>query len=296
MFKKVFLMVLLLGALLGFTACGDDGDTTPIRIGLTIDDSNRAAGEAASRALAQAMEEFLGIPVVAYLDISYQAGTEAMRGGHLDIMLVSAFNYIHTSSVVDVEMLVSLPIREGTVNNSVFITRADRHDINALEDLQGKTMAFVSATSTSGFIFPVYHLTSELALDPDLITHSGYFFDTVNFSGGHEHNIFGVEMGDFDAAAIGGMFIENMEERGLINSADFKIIAATEPVPNPAYIIRSELDSALIANIRDFFLQFDQSAYFAENWGDGSIRFTAPDLGGFAYVRSVVNALGLNVN
>jgi phosphonate transport system substrate-binding protein len=195
--------------------------------------------------------------------------------------------------VVDVELLVTLPIRTGTVNNSVFIVCASRDDINTLEDLRGKTAAFVSATSTSGFIFPVYHITNMLGLNPDLITNPGYFFSTVTFTGGHEHNILGVGMGDFDAAAIGGMFIKNMDERGLINAADFKIIAETEPVPSPSYIIRRALGEDMVARVREFFMQYNEPAYFAENWGDGSIRFAPPDVAGYAYVRSVVAALGL---
>jgi phosphonate transport system substrate-binding protein len=294
MYKKIVCLFILLLVVVLIACGGRDSGLQPIRIGLTVDESNPVAGEAASRALARALEDYLGIPVEVMTDISYLIGTEAMRGGHLDIMLVSAFNFIHTSNVVDVELLVSLPIRAGTVNNAAFITRADRDDINTLEDLRGKTMAFVSATSTTGFVFPVYHLTSELGLNPDLITHAGYFFDTTTFSGGHEHNILGVEMGDFDAAAIGGMFIENMDERGLINAADFKVIAETEPVPNPSYIIRSALGEELIERIRAFFLQFDQDAYFRENWGDGSIRFVQPDVAGYAYVRSVVTKLGLD--
>ncbi|MCL2604042.1 MAG: phosphate/phosphite/phosphonate ABC transporter substrate-binding protein [Defluviitaleaceae bacterium] len=293
--RNIFIYLLLVTVTFILAACGGNGEAVqPIRIGLTIDESNPLAGEAASRAMAQAMEDFLGIPVEAVTDISYLVGTEAMRGGHLDIMLVSAFNYVQTSSVVDVELLVTLPMRPGTVNNAVFITRADRDDINTLEDLRGKTMAFVSATSTSGYFFPVYHLVSELGINPDLITNPGYFFDTVFFSGGHEHNILGVGFGDFDAAAIGGMFIENMEELGLIDSADFKIIAATQAVPDPSYIIRSALDAELIERIRAFFLQYNDPAYFAENWRDGNIRFAEPDTAGFEHMRSVVTSLGLD--
>jgi len=294
MLKKFLYTIMIVLALFVLAACSQDDDVIPIRIGLTIDESNPVAGEAASRALAQAMEDFLGIPVEPILDISYLVGVEAMRAGHLDIMLVSAFNYIRTSEVVDVELLVSLPMREGAANYSAFITRADRDDINSIEDLRGKTFAFVDAVSTMGFIFPKYHLVSEYGLNPDLIMHSGYFFDTATFSGGHETNVIGVGMGDFDAAAIGAMFIENMEDRGLISAADFKIIASTEPVPNPSYIIRSALDDELIVKIREFFLQFDESAYFAENWGDGTLRFTNPDIAGYAYVRSIVETLGLD--
>jgi phosphonate transport system substrate-binding protein len=292
--NKTIFILLLFVALFLLNACSRGETVTPIRIGLTIDESNPVAGEAASRAMAKAMEEFLGIPVEVVLDISYLIGTEAMRGGHLDIMVVSAFNYIQTSSVVDVEMLVTLPMRPGTVNNAVFITRADRDDIQTLEDLRGKTMAFVTATSTSGYFFPVYHLFREVGINPDLIANRGHFFDTVFFSGGHETNILGVYNGDFDAAAVGGMFLENMEELGLINAADFKIIAATQAVPDPSYIVRSALGDELIARIRAFFLQFDDPAYFAENWRDPNIRFVEPDVAGFEHMRSVVTALGLD--
>jgi len=292
--KKYITLAILLLSILAFTACSGDDDIQPIRIALTIDASNPVAGEAASRALAQAMEDFIGIPVIAQADISYLIGIETMRAGHLDIMLVSAFNYIRTSAVVDVELVATLPIRAGTVNNSVFITCATRDDINSLEDLRGRTFAFVDAVSTTGFVFPKYHMVSELGLNPSLIMNSGYFFDTATHSGGHETNVFGVSHGDFDAAAIGGMFLENMEERGLIDAADFKIIAYTQAVPNPSYIIRSAIDDEIIEKIREFFLQFDDSAYFAENWGDGNIRFTMPDVTGYAYVRSIVETLGLD--
>ena len=264
-----------------------------IRIGLTIDEANPIAGEAASRAMARAMEDFLGIPVEAVLDVSYIMGIEAMRAGHLDIMLVSAFNYIRTSAVVDVEVLVTLPITEDAANFAAIVTRADRDDIQSIEDLEGKTFAFVSVASTMGYIFPVYYLVSNLGLNPDLIMHSGYFFDTAVFTGGHEASIIGVGFGDFDAAAVGAMFLDNMEDRGLIVASDFKIIAATPPVPNPSYIIRTEIGEEIIVRIREFFLQFDDPAYFAENWGDGEIRFTLPDIEGYEYVRSIARELGL---
>jgi len=294
MLKKILFLFVLLLTIATITACNQESDVTPIRIGLTIDASNPVAGEAASRALAQAMEDFIGIPVEPVPDISYLIGIEAMRAGHLDIMLVSAFNYIRTSAVVDVELLATLPIRAGTVNNAAFITCATRDDINTIYDLEGKTFAFVDAVSTTGFIFPKYHLVSNLGLDPNLLMNSGYFFNTATFSGGHETNVFGVNFGDFDAAAIGGMFLENMEERGLINAADFKIIGYTEPVPNPSYIIRSAIDPEIIEKIREFFLQFSDQSYFAENWGDGNIRFALPDIEGYAYVRSIVQTLGLD--
>jgi len=293
MVKRFLYSAILMFLVVVLVACSGEDEETVIRIGLTIDESNPVAGEAASRALAQAMEDFLGVRVEPVMDISYLMGIEAMRNEHLDIMLVSAFNYIRTSAVVDVELLVSLPMRPGASNFSALITCASRDDINSIEDFRGKTFAFVDAVSTMGFVFPKYFLVTELGLDVDLLLNSGYFFDTATFSGGHENGILGVGMGDFDGAAVGAMFLENMEDRGLINAADFKIVAYTPPVPNPSYIIRSGVGDELIAQIREFFLQFNESAYFAENWGDGSLRFTYPDIEGYEHVRSIVRTLGL---
>ena len=292
--KKAFLAILILGLGL-LAACGNSNDVQPIRIGMTIDESNPVAGEAASRALAQAMEDFIGIPVEAVPDISYLIGIEAMRAGHLDIMLVSAFNYIRTSEVVDVELLVTLPLSTDAANYAAIITRADNEDIHTIEDLRGRSMAFVSPASTMGYIFPKYHLVSNLGLNPDLVMNPGYFFDTAMFSGGHETNVIGVEMGDFDAAAIGAMFIDNMYDRGIIESPDnFRIIARTPETPHPSYIIRTAIDPEITAQIREFFLQYSDPAYFAENWGNGDLRFTTPDIVGYEFVRSMVATLGLD--
>ena len=65
-------------------------------------------------------------------------------------------------------------------------------------------------------------------------------------------------------------------------------------MPDPSYIIRSALDDDLIKRIRAFFLQYDDPAYFAENWGNGNLRFVEPDIAGFEHMRSLVTALGLD--
>lgn len=43
---------------------------------------------------------------------------------------------------------------------------------------------------------------------------SGYFFDTVAFSGNHQTSLVGVMMGDYDAACVGESIIYMMEEAG----------------------------------------------------------------------------------
>ena len=48
--------------------------------------------------------------------------------------------------------------------HSVFITRADRSDINSLQDVKGKKMAFVDPGSTSGNPIPTSMLMKPLPM------------------------------------------------------------------------------------------------------------------------------------
>jgi len=291
------LIVLAVMSVVVLTGCGQvtagEGEISAIRIGITVDDANPMSG-AVNTAFLEALEEFIGIPVIGMEDVTYLVGIEAMRAGNLDIMLASAFNYVSAKQVVDVEILTMVPMDSSS--NTIFITRADRDDINSVEDLEGQTFAFVNAASTSGYIFPKYHLVRELGADPQLVTHSGHFFSAVTFSGGHDTSLMGVNFGDFDGAAVVSSIIDSMAGAGIINPDDIKIIGETAPFPTPAYLIRSELPNELIEQIREFFLAFDDADYFYTVWGEYGAavgRYLPPDADGFAYVESMVAALGL---
>jgi ABC-type phosphate/phosphonate transport system substrate-binding protein len=93
---------------------------------------------------------------------------------------------------------------------------------------------------------------------------------------------------------VGGIFIENMTERGLIDPADFKIIAETPPAPYPGYIVRTALGEELVARISEFFMEYRGEDYFTQNWGGGNDRFSPPDMESYEYFRSVVRTLGLD--
>ena len=294
---KKWMMGAVVTAALLLTGCGegyDDGEISAIRIGLTVDDSNPASGVANTRLL-EALEAFIGIPVIGLEDVTYLVGIEAMRAGNMDIMLASAFNYISARQVVDVELLVTTPMDSDA--HTIFITRANEAEINEIADLEGRTFAFVNAASTSGYIFPKYHLVSEMGLDPLLVTHGSHFFSAVAFSGGHDTSVMGVHFGDFDGAAVASSILDDMAGAGIIDPNNLKVIGRTPAFPAPAYIIRSELPDELIGQIREFFLTFEDEAYFESvwgTWGSGETRYLPPDAEGFAYVASIVATLGLD--
>ena len=283
-------VVVLTFALVG--CGGSESDEQVLRIGLAVDESNPDSG-IANEAFRVALEEYLGIPVIEVEGVTYVVGIEAMRAGNLDMMFASSFNYVQASQALDVEILATLE-SSGADTVTYFITHVDNTDINSIEDLEGRTFAFVDAASTSGYLFPKYHLVTNLSLDPTLLMNSGYFFSTATFSGGHDTSTMGVNFKDFEGAAVVDLILERLTEAGVIDAVNIKIIGQTEPHPAPSYIARADMDADLMERIRGFLLSYDDPAFFEAVWSDPNTRFVAPDIEGYARIMRLVETLGIN--
>ena len=277
--------------------CGQEnemeGEVPSISIGQVFTDDDPNSGMA-NEAFRLALEAYIGIPVVEIEGVSYLVGVEAMRAGNLDIMFASAFNFVRAQEVVPVEILATLSNPEIEPAHTVFITHINREDINSIEDLRGQTFAFVDAASTSGYLFPKYHLVTNLNLDQNLVMQPGYFFSSAVFSGGHDSSLMGVNFGDFDGAAVVTTVLEMMFEAGVVSEEDIKIIGETEPAPDASYIIRSELPQEIIDDIRSFFLTFDDADYFKQAWGNSNVRFIEGDEEATRHVQSLMDTLEFN--
>jgi len=239
----------------------------------------------------EALSEYLGIEVKETEGADYSVGIEAMANEQIDVMLASPMSYYHAKERAAAELLVSTPM--AAEYRSGIITRADNDEINELEDLEGHSFAFADQASSSGYMYPKAMLVNELDLDTDLLENSGYFFESVAFSGAHDASITGVVMGDYEAAAVATMVVSQMAEAGVINEDDIKIIAETDVIPNPAYVVRGGLPEDLKAKIKEFYLQFDDSAYFEEVHGDSGIRFIEVTEDDYKIIYETLEALNI---
>ena len=132
-------------------------------------------------------------------------------------------------------------------------------------------------------------------LDPNLLINSGYFFDTVAFSGKHDSSLMGVSMGDYESAAVAYQLIGSLHEIGLINKNDIKIIGETDEIPQPCFIIRADLPQDLKDAILEFYLQFDDSEYFEALYGNPEIRFIQSYHEDYKIIYDMVRILDLEV-
>ena len=83
-------------------------------------------------------------------------------------------------------------------------------DIQSLEDLQGKTFAFVDPESTSGNVIPTDEILSafpDLGLTFDDLHTDGKFFASAMFAGSQQGSLQAVVQGNVDAARRGLFYL-----------------------------------------------------------------------------------------
>ena len=107
----------------------------------------------ARNGLAKDLGEYLGCEVEEIQASDYNAIIEALRTGSADMAYMGSQALALGVERTDLEPIV-MKAEEGdpekAIYHSVFITRSDNDEINSIEDIKGKTMAFVDPDSTSG--------------------------------------------------------------------------------------------------------------------------------------------------
>lgn len=103
-------------------------------------------------------------------------------------------------------------------------------------DLKGGSFAFVNATSTSGYIYPMATL-GNLGINP------GDFFKSVTFAGDHAKVFEGIKSGFLDS----GVSNYDEYEKAKATYGDiFKIIGETNEIPSGAIVASSSVDRETI--------------------------------------------------
>lgn len=126
----------------------------------------------------------------------------------------------------------------------VFITREANRDINSLSDIKGKSLAFASKLSTSGYIAPLYHLYSKAGIGlRDLARYENFRY--------HDSVAREVLRGNFEAGAVIDSVANRFKNRGL------RIIDVSSPIPGLPIVVRADASPKLIEAIKKAVLSLD---------------------------------------
>ncbi len=238
----------LLAASVAMPALADE--ITEIRFGLIpSEDADKLIAE--SEPLIRAFEDALGIPIKPHVALDYTAVVEALRSNQLEAAFLGPAAYVLARDKVDAPIE---PVARGVMAytgqaayHMLIITQPDS-PIEDLDDLKGRTFAFVDPASTSGGLLP------RLVLDRAGINPDGDFSATY-YSGTHQASLIAVLENKVDAAAIADEVYDLAIQREQMTDDDLKIIFKSDPVPGSPFVIRTNLPEELQERLRNAILQ-----------------------------------------
>ena len=196
------------------------------------------------------LEKYVSREVLFFPVQSNAAQIEAMRAGRLHI---AGFNTgsvplaVNCAGFVPTTMMARA---DGSFGYEMEILTHRESGIESVQDLRGRTLAFTSPTSNSGFKAPSVLLEEEFGLVADRD------FQTA-FSGRHDNSVLGVLQRDYDAAAVANIVIDQVLARGVGSRDDLRVLYRSETFPTTAYGVSNRLDPDLAEAVVEAFYTFD---------------------------------------
>jgi len=270
---------------------GSEGN--PIRILLTPSvDAQKLSTSADS--LVAYLEAKTGYHFTASFPTSFIAVVEAFGSGKADIAAMNTFSYILAHQKYGVKAALKVIRRDGeTTYRGQFIARTNG-DINSIQDLRGKKIAFVDAASTSGYILP------KALLDKEKITPAEEVFAMR-----HDNVVTMVYQSQVDAGATyysppDKKTGEILDARARVSKQypdifqKVKIIGFTESIPNDPFVFRADFPEEMKKELIQALLDFQSTPAGRETlYATYSIEGLAPTTDNdYDVLRTMINTFG----
>jgi phosphonate transport system substrate-binding protein len=220
---------------------------------------------------------------------SNAAQLEAMRSGRLH---VAGFNT--GSNPIAVSCAGFVPWAMHAKDDGSFgyemeiIVKADS-PIQSPSEIKGRTLAFTSPTSNSGFKAPSAILKGEF----DLIADRDF---TPTFSGKHDNSILGVYNGDYEIASVANSVLQRMIRRGVIEGDKLRAIYRSPTFPTTGYGTAHNLHPELVAKIKSAFFtwDFDDDPLYKKEFAKSDRFIGIRHMNDWAVIRQIDKANGIS--
>jgi phosphonate transport system substrate-binding protein len=210
----------------------------------------------ASESFAAELGKKVGIPIKVYMPTDYLGVVEALRNKTADMAFVHPAGYVFASREAKAQ-IVAVDVWHGkTSYTSRFYVRKDS-GLKSLEELRGKTIAFVDPGSTSGYVYPMVTLIKK-----GLVTNRDpkSFFKDAMFAGTHEAALLALLNGSVDAVASFDLAPQQyLKEKERVERITH--VAETDPIPEAGMCVREGLDPGLVKKLTDSLMAFNAPQY-----------------------------------
>ncbi|MEM7417312.1 MAG: phosphate/phosphite/phosphonate ABC transporter substrate-binding protein [Gemmatimonadota bacterium] len=197
----------------------------------------------------QHLEEIVDREVLFFPVQSNAAQIEAMRAGRLHVAGFNTGSVPLAVNCAGFRPLAMMARADGTFGYEMELLTRHDSGLERVEDLRGRSLAFTSPTSNSGFKAPSVLLEAEFGMVAE------QDFDVV-FSGRHDNSVLGVLQGDYEAAAVANQVIDQVLARGVGSRDDLRVLYTSVSFPTTAYGVSNRLAPDIAEGVREAFRTF----------------------------------------
>jgi phosphonate transport system substrate-binding protein len=203
--------------------------------------------ESAYKSLATDLGTKLGCPVKLIITNTYVAEIEAMRAGQLDIGEFGPLGYVLAHKIANAQPVAAFGDTNGkpdTYTAGIWVPKNSK--ITSLKQLNGKTIALSSTTSTSGGLYPI----SALIAAGFKCTPTGCQGVATKFAGSHTASLLALTHGTVDAAEVNSQQQASATAAHQFNAADYREIWKSTSIINDPITVSGTLPAAFQAKVK----------------------------------------------
>lgn len=236
---------------------GSVSASAPLTLVLTPSRDPTALQEAGD-AFAKTLTRLSGVSIKTIVASDYAGVVEALRSRRVDLAFVHPVGYVLANREAGCQILVR-DIWQGKTAYTARIYVLKGKGLTRLEDLRGRTIAFVDPASSSGYIYPMVLLMKRglvTSRDPKS------FFKDALFAGTHEAALRALLRGSVDAAASFDTALQ-IHLKGDPAAERITHVAETPPIPEAGICARPGLDPAVRERLKAALLAIKKPEYAA---------------------------------
>lgn len=230
--------VAVAGLLLGGIAASSAQTAPTLYFSAIPDDDETRLMERFGKVAAYLSEE-LGVPVEYVPVKSYAASVTAFRNDQIQLGWFGGLSGVQARLAVPGSQALAQGDEDMSfvsyfiANEATGIERSDEFPAQA----RGRSFTFGAQTSTSGRLFPEYHIREETGEAPEA------FFSRVGFSGDHGQTLRLVSTGAFEIGALNYTVYDTAVAENAPEVATTRVIWQTPPYPDYNWTIRGDADT-----------------------------------------------------
>ena len=199
-----------------------------------------------------------GVPIRAQVASDYAGVIEALRSRRVDLAFVHPVGYVLARREAGCEILVRDVWENRTAYKASFYVR-EASGIKHIEELRGRTVAFVDPASSSGYIYPMVLLIKRgLVQGRDPKT----FFKEALFAGTHEAALRALLQGRVDAATTFDR-APQIHLKDPVLEAQLVSIAETPDIPEAGICARPGLPGQQVLALKQALLSMKRPDHAA---------------------------------